>query len=119
MKVLAVALVLSSSLYAVFADYRIDFFNDAGTEGYLDSPCAKRVCQCLSGTQTNKIKNTSGGLVRVFSTTDCTGSYETIAAGSTISNAQWVDSVSFGPSGTSYVVGNCGNVFNGEVANCP
>ena len=118
MKLLS-TLLIASSIHTVLGMYVINFWNDAGTEGYLQSPCSKRICQCLSGTQTNKIENTAGGLVRVFSTTDCTGNYDTIAAGSTISNAQWVNSVSFGPSGTSYVVGNCGNVFNGEVGTCP
>ena len=118
MKLLTVAL-LACSLHTVLGSYLINFWNDAGTEGYFQESCSKRVCQCFSGTQTNKLKNTSGGTVKAFSTTDCTGNYDTIAVGSTISNAQWVNSVSLGPAGTSYQVGTCGNIFSGETITCP
>lgn len=119
MKQFAVLLLLVLSIHTVFAEYIINFWNDAGTEGNAESSCAKRVCYCFKGTQTNKLKNTAGGTVKAFSTTDCTGNYDTIAIGSTISNAQWVNSVSMGPSGTSYALGTCDNLFNPHSFACP
>lgn len=113
------AILIALSIHAVFADYTVNFYNDAGTEGYVESSCAKRICRCFEGTQTAKIVNTNGGTVKAFSTTDCTGNYDTIAAGSSISNAQWVNSVSFGPSGTSYVQGTCNNLFTSQSFACP
>lgn len=119
MKLLTAALLVTVSIHTVFADYAIELINDVNDSAYFFNGCSKRICQCLSGTQTNKIKNTNGGLVRVFSTTDCTGNYDTIAIGSTISNAQWVNSVSLGQSGTSYQVGKCSNLFNDWSVSCP
>ncbi|KAF9273044.1 hypothetical protein BGZ68_001876 [Mortierella alpina] len=60
-----------------------------------------RKCACLKNTQTNKIENEDGGDVKLFSTSDCTGNYVQMKNGATQSNAQWVNSMSYGSSGMS------------------
>ncbi|KAI8073854.1 hypothetical protein BC940DRAFT_363812 [Gongronella butleri] len=65
-----------------------------------------RLCVCVKGTRTYSIRNNDSGNVKIFSTTDCTGNYGTIAEGSEVINAQWVNSVSYGASGSSTFVKN-------------
>jgi hypothetical protein len=74
-----------------------------------DLPCIEtRKCLCLQGTTTSQIgQSTGSGSVKVFSTTDCTGNYEVIPENSYINNAQWVNSISYGPGGSSVMYGNC------------
>jgi hypothetical protein len=69
------------------------FFIEAGSE---------RQCWCTKDVKTAEIQNSggSGGLVRLFSTDDCT-----------VSNAEWVNSVSLGPSGSSIGPGSCPSSF--------
>ncbi|KAK3848459.1 MAG: hypothetical protein J3R72DRAFT_429074 [Linnemannia gamsii] len=57
----------------------------------------QRYCLCISGTQTAQIDGRSGGQVRLFSKSDCTGNFAD--GGGVTKNAQWVNSVSFGKSG--------------------
>jgi hypothetical protein len=80
------------------------FFIEAGSE---------RQCWCTKDVKTAEIQNSggSGGLVRLFSTDDCTGNYETMSADQTVSNAEWVNSVSLGPSGSSIGPGSCPSSF--------
>ncbi|KAJ2956750.1 hypothetical protein NQZ79_g7411 [Umbelopsis isabellina] len=75
-----------------------------------DLPCVEsRKCLCLKGTTTWQIgQSTGAGTVKMFSTTDCTGNYEVVPTNSYISNAQWVNSISYGPSGSSAMYGDCG-----------
>ncbi|KAF9178346.1 hypothetical protein BGZ51_004753 [Haplosporangium sp. Z 767] len=72
--------------------------NNRGTT--VNNPViGKRVCICLKTSQTAKLKNTNGGDMKLFSTTDCTGNYVQLAKGKTQNNAQWVNSASVGQSG--------------------
>ena len=58
-----------------------------------------RQCLCISNTDTTYIEGVNGGLIRLFSSSDCTGNYETLGSNSEITNAQWVNSISYGASG--------------------
>ncbi|KAJ2956894.1 hypothetical protein NQZ79_g7306 [Umbelopsis isabellina] len=101
--VLGLATLISATTYEIFIQ------NKAGDILYLDD--TGRQCQCLSNTQTAHIANSYGGIVRVFQSTDCTGAYETIGSQGSIDNAEWVNSVSFGSSGSSSGPYGCPNLF--------
>ncbi|KAF9273045.1 hypothetical protein BGZ68_001877 [Mortierella alpina] len=103
----------SAALAQVTPSYYATLFNNAGKSEELAVPRTKRACVCLKNTQTARIMNYSGGdsVVKVFSSTDCTGTFATVT--DNIYNAQWVNSMSFGRSGISsdgpY---GCPNYFN-------
>ncbi|KAG0275478.1 hypothetical protein BGZ96_003771 [Linnemannia gamsii] len=79
-------------------DWQFVVTNNAGKS--VEVPVAgQRHCVCLETTQTSKIKNTNGGVMRLFSKSDCTGEFSGLAKGSTRTNAQWVNSVSVGKDG--------------------
>ena len=100
---------MHKSLIALFAlctlsgalalgDWQFEVTNNAGQT--VEVPVSgRRYCGCLSSSQTNKIKNTNGGVMRLFSTKDCTGNFVALYRGSTRSNAQWVNSASIGEDG--------------------
>ncbi|KAF9216576.1 hypothetical protein BGZ59_009087 [Podila verticillata] len=58
-----------------------------------------RFCLCLKNTQTATISGVSAGTIRLFSSSDCTGNYQTIYEDDKTGNAYWVNSVSWGKSG--------------------
>ncbi|KAF9318242.1 hypothetical protein BG003_011636 [Podila horticola] len=45
------------------------------------------------------IRGDSGGDIKLFSTSDCTGNYQTLGSNSEAKNTQWVNSFSYGKSG--------------------
>jgi len=97
----------------VVADYGVQIANNGGSKKLtLTTPAGTRPCICLASTQTATIKGVNGGDIKVFSTVDCTGNFQTIGSNSAISNAQWVNSISFGASGSSTGPGSCPNWYN-------
>ncbi|KAF9142292.1 hypothetical protein BG015_000986 [Linnemannia schmuckeri] len=79
-------------------DWQFVVTNNAGRS--VEVPVAgKRHCVCLENSQTAKIKNTNGGVMKLFSTDNCTGNYAVLSKGATRSNAQWVNSASVGQDG--------------------
>ncbi|KAG0037174.1 hypothetical protein BGZ82_003019 [Podila clonocystis] len=71
-----------------------------------------RQCFCVKNVQTGTIKGDNGGDIKLFSSTDCTGSYKALGTNSLASNAQWVNSVSVGASGkSSWYDGTCPNWY--------
>ncbi|KAG0016520.1 hypothetical protein BGZ82_001029 [Podila clonocystis] len=98
-------IVLLSAVCAqvAFADnYCIGLWNNGGAK--FNSLChdtASRVCYCLSNTQTATIAGFPGGDIKLFASSNCKGSYQSIGSESKVNNAQWVNSVSFGRSGIS------------------
>lgn len=96
------------------ADPGVKITNDNGSQSKtLTTPSNVRSCVCLASTQTATIQGVNGGTIRVFSSVDCTGAYDTISTNGKISNAQWVNSISWGPSGSSLSPGTCPNWYNG------
>ncbi|ORX46493.1 hypothetical protein DM01DRAFT_312426 [Hesseltinella vesiculosa] len=112
----AVMVVTAQAYY-----YHIDVFDDKHhTSNDLET--ANRACFCLKS-RSDRIRNKDGGTVRVFKSSDCTGTYASISKGHTISNAVWVNSVSFGPKGTSHYKAllddddnDKGNEWNGKAS---
>ncbi|KAF9538290.1 hypothetical protein EC957_006938 [Mortierella hygrophila] len=102
-----ILLFVLATLNGVLAlgDWQFQITNNAGKT--VTVPVAgKRTCICLTTSQTAKIKNTNGGVMKLFSTADCTGNFSVLSKGATRSNAQWVNSASVGqdgiPSGGPY-----------------
>ncbi|KAG0294843.1 hypothetical protein BGZ97_004961 [Linnemannia gamsii] len=58
-----------------------------------------RYCYCVRDTQTGSIEGVNGGVIRLFSSSDCTGNYQTIGSDERIYNTQWVNSFSYGAGG--------------------
>jgi len=95
------------------APYVVVITNKAGKQEVLgENGDNTRVCWCLKNTQTASITGSNGGLIRAFSTSDCTGNYDTIGTNSNINNAEWVNSISFGASGAASTgPASCPNYF--------
>ena len=92
--------------------YHVDVTDSAGRTITFYEYSGYRACYCLRNTQTYKIYNRDGGDVKLFSTSDCTGSYSQLAQGKTQTNAQWVYSMSLGKSGiASRDPTSCPNYF--------
>ncbi|KAG0334755.1 hypothetical protein BG004_000278 [Podila humilis] len=78
--------------------WQIQVTNNAGRT--VNVPImGERVCICLKHTQTSKIKNTKGGVMRLFGSDDCTGNFVGLALGATRTGAHWVNSASVGRDG--------------------
>ncbi|KAI9307060.1 hypothetical protein BJ944DRAFT_247688 [Cunninghamella echinulata] len=93
-------LVLSLIAYAQACYYEFNYRTKSGQMHYIANYSCKRVCHCLKNVNTHKVyPGTSAGVFKLFSTTDCTGNYQTMTK--MVDNAEWVKSVSFGPSGSS------------------
>lgn len=95
--------ILLSALVTIGAfaqTWSFDVTNNAG-KTVSSGPISnyKRFCLCLKTTQTAKIKNTHGGVMKMFSTDNCKGNFATLSLGSTRTNSQWVNSVSVGIDG--------------------
>lgn len=95
----SIVLLLTLCTAGAFARiWHIQFWNNAGKTANVPVS-GDRFCICLETTQTAKIKNTDAGVVKLFSTNDCTGNFAVLAKGATRTNAQWVNSASVGIDG--------------------
>ncbi|KAG0089641.1 hypothetical protein BGZ93_000014 [Podila epicladia] len=96
-----------------YAQYAVQICNNGCQKTHtFKTTSSIRPCICLASTQTATIGGINGGDIKVFRSTDCTGSYQKIGPNEGINNAQWVNSMSFGPSGSSREPGPCGNWYN-------
>ncbi|KAF8952609.1 hypothetical protein BGZ52_005065, partial [Haplosporangium bisporale] len=97
------SLVMLSALYAgalAGSPYFVDIKKNAGTEDFRFNIVYEiRDCICLNNTQAGSITGVNGGLIKLFSSSDCSGKYKTLGSNSQASNAHWVNSFSFGASG--------------------
>ncbi|KAF9919114.1 hypothetical protein FBU30_011168 [Linnemannia zychae] len=85
---------------ALAQTWSFDISNNAGQRASTGPISGyKRFCLCLKTSQTAQIHNTNGGVMKLFSTDDCTGNFAVLSLGSTRSNAQWVNSASVGIDG--------------------
>ncbi|KAF8924758.1 hypothetical protein CPC16_007337 [Podila verticillata] len=109
-KFLVLLLTLSSSAFAYKC---LIIKNNSGSQSFrFCVNDADRQCFCVKNTQTGSIKGDNGGDIKLFSTTDCTGNFQTLGTNSGISNTQWVNSISLGASGKpSYSDGFCPNWY--------
>ncbi|KAK3814563.1 MAG: hypothetical protein JOS17DRAFT_760787 [Linnemannia elongata] len=91
----------------VYAEYQVQICDNTCNRKHTFKTTNIRPCICLASTQTGTIGGINGGDIKVFASTDCTGNYQQLKPNQGISNAQWVNSVSFGPSGSSLSPGTC------------
>lgn len=91
--------LLSLIAYAQACYSEFNYRTSAGTMHYISNYSCNRVCHCVKNVNTHKVYPWHEGVTKLFSTTDCTGNYQTITG--MVENAEWVNSVSFGPSGIS------------------
>ncbi|KAG0044981.1 hypothetical protein F5H01DRAFT_332136 [Linnemannia elongata] len=82
---------------SAFANYYVAIWNNARKSTELWVTRDKRECVCLKNTQTYRIMNFSQSDVKIFRSTDCTGSYDVVTTD--VYDAQWVNSMSYGRSG--------------------
>ena len=87
------------------ADYSVTIMDVCGDGTSLDA--TSRTCFCTSNMDTNTIMNMNGGIVKLFTTTDCTGSYDVMGSVEELNDATWVNSISLGPAGSSSFNGVC------------
>ncbi|KAG0221611.1 hypothetical protein BGW42_007453, partial [Actinomortierella wolfii] len=90
-------LTLVSATIAIPAGVTIEN-NDMSKHYYFSVPEGKRGCFCVKNVQTYRITTMAGNTAMVFSSTDCTGNFQSIPSGDGISKAQWVNSISLGES---------------------
>ncbi|KAG0340153.1 hypothetical protein BG004_006538 [Podila humilis] len=94
---ISVSAVLLNGVEAGWA--RLYIKNNAGKEQSVVVASNSRACACLKNTQTNSIRASNGGVVKLFSNKDCTGNFKVLGKNSMIKNAQWVNSASWGADG--------------------
>ncbi|KAF9301780.1 hypothetical protein BGZ74_006273 [Mortierella antarctica] len=96
-----------------YAEYKVQICNNGCQKVHtFKTPNNIRPCICLASTQTATIGGIDGGIIKVFQSNNCRGNYQTIPSNKAIENAQWVNSMSFGPSGSSLDPGPCGDWYN-------
>jgi hypothetical protein len=101
-----ILILLATAVYNVHACYtEMDYVGAGGALKSLYTYGCGRVCRCLKNVHTASIYPPTNGVGRAFSTDDCTGAYSTVT--STLNNAEWVNSVSYGGSGSSVWDGTC------------
>ncbi|KAG0021994.1 hypothetical protein BGZ82_011137 [Podila clonocystis] len=97
------SLVLLSALCAsalAASPYFVDIKNNDGSKSFrVNIVYEIRDCICVNSTQVGSITGVNGGNIRLFPTSDCTGKYKALGSNRKESNAQWVNSFSFGASG--------------------
>jgi hypothetical protein len=100
--VFLIAFALQSGV--ALADYQVNIYNNNESKSNmfpLWEGTPVRWCVCVRNTQTGFIEGVNGGLIKLFSSSDCTGNYDTIGSNEKVGNANWVNSFSFGRSGIS------------------
>ncbi|KAF8951391.1 hypothetical protein BGZ46_003997 [Entomortierella lignicola] len=102
-KTLILLSALCASVALAASPYYADIRNNDGSKKFRFTVYGdtNRACWCVKNTQTGSITGVNGGNIKLFSTSDCTGNYQTIGSNSEASNTQWVNSFSFGASGVS------------------
>ncbi|KAK3804847.1 MAG: hypothetical protein J3Q66DRAFT_361647 [Benniella sp.] len=96
-----VLLAAVCSSVALAADYRLELHHNTDSRKWVSlfTQPGTRICFCTKNVQTGWIKGNNGGDIKLFSSTDCRGEFQSIGSNSRVDNAQWVNSVSFGKSG--------------------
>ncbi|CAO3648582.1 unnamed protein product [Cunninghamella echinulata] len=68
--------------------YEVNYVTSAGRTHYIANYSCSRYCVCVKNVNTHDIYPGVAGVTRLFSSTDCTGNYQTIS--SMITNGEWV-----------------------------
>ncbi|KAG0344454.1 hypothetical protein BG004_004475 [Podila humilis] len=103
------ALCVIGTLAAAPRNWSVDFIDSTGNIDTV-TVFGRRICLCVDDrVRPAKIKNSNGGQVRLFSTTNCTGNFASLPAGQSV-NAAWVKSISIGEGGIpAYPPAECQN----------
>ncbi|KAG0093911.1 hypothetical protein BGZ93_008781 [Podila epicladia] len=101
----SLALLATLCSAALAADYRLELHHNTDSNKWVSlfTQTGTRTCFCTKNVQTGWIKGNNGGDIKLFSSNDCTGNFQTLGTNERVNNAQWVNSVSFGKSGISSV----------------
>ncbi|KAI8063174.1 hypothetical protein BC940DRAFT_307749 [Gongronella butleri] len=103
-----VSLVLAYAIASCSATYYDVAYTTQAGNTYCLPVVTRRTCVCVKNVQTHTIGDSGNGITRLFSSTDCTGAYSEVHSAS---NTEWVNSVSYGPSGTSIGPSGCPSSF--------
>lgn len=99
-----------ASLSVVFGCYsELNYREKSGLMHYIANYGCDRLCVCVKNVNTHTIYKSNSQSTKAFSSTDCTGNYDEIE--DEITNGEWVNSISFGPKGTSKGPYGCPNSF--------
>ncbi|KAF9952058.1 hypothetical protein BGZ70_000750 [Mortierella alpina] len=83
-----------------FALYAVEIKNTSGSKAFTFKASDNyRYCICVRNTQTGSIEGKNGGNIKIFTSSDCTGSFQTVGSNQKVSNTQWVNSFSYGEPG--------------------
>lgn len=77
---------------------------------YTYNGIGKWVFHCVQNVSTHTMDGITSGLVNVFRSKDCTGVYQTIKG--LVETMEWMNSVSFGPSGSSRGPNGCPSSYS-------
>ncbi|KAI9303001.1 hypothetical protein BJ944DRAFT_269073 [Cunninghamella echinulata] len=112
MKNCIILLTLCFVTYAHACLYTVRFITKTGGEYVIANDICRRSCVCVKNVNTHKIyASTDSPVTRVFRTSNCSGAYQTIKPGTTVTNMEWAGSISYGPSGTSIGPNGCPTSF--------
>ncbi|CAO3566510.1 unnamed protein product [Mortierella alpina] len=108
--------ILLSALCAqvAFALYVVEIKNTSGSQAFtFKANDNYRYCICVRNTQTGSIEGKNGGNIKIFSSSDCTGSFQTVDPSQKVTNTQWVNSFSYGEPDISSAGpgGHCPNYY--------
>jgi hypothetical protein len=99
-----------ASLSLVFGCYsELNYREKSGRMHYIANYGCDRLCSCVKNVNTHNIYKSNSVSTKAFSSSDCTGNYDEIE--DEITNGEWVNSISFGPKGTSVGPFSCPSSF--------
>ena len=98
----AIIVLLALAFYsgvALAVTNHVYIYNNNKSKSQVFGAIDTRFCACVKNTQTGFIKGVNGGDIKLFSSNDCTGNFQTLESNGEAKNAQWVNSFSYGKSG--------------------
>ncbi|KAG0363968.1 hypothetical protein BGX24_004809 [Mortierella sp. AD032] len=114
----AITFLLALAFYSgmvLAATYNVEIYNNNRSQKF-NFACITELSprDCICNAQTGFIKGLNGGTIKLFSSADCTGNFQTLGAYKEAANTQWVNSFSFGLDGyaSSGPNGYCPNWYN-------
>ncbi|CAO3566289.1 unnamed protein product [Mortierella alpina] len=107
--ILQSAAVLASLSVVLGCYSEVTYRDKAKQVHYIANYGCSRQCACVKNVNTHTIYKGVSASTKVFKSADCTGAYSEVT--SSITNAEWANSISFGPTGNSQGPYSCPNDF--------
>lgn len=107
--ILQSAAVLASLSLVLECYSELNCREKSGRMHYIANYGCERYCACVKNVNTHTIYKSNSVNTKAFSRSDCTGNYDDIEG--EINNGEWVNSISFGPKGTSQGPYGCPSSF--------